>query len=204
MVKWDVVVWCECYSLSLCHSAIWRLGDVTTSLQWWLADPQEVARVPPSSSRPITCECKCDHLVKIYAWRQYIRWKEIQPWTFFFAINRGDGINGNTGKEWRGKIFRRGVGSDLVFGDAIPVQQQELKADGVKSLHTGGKVEHEGLVEHRVECSLLHVGFFLGQPLTIIQQVDLHIRICKPGRMQSFVIAVPKYWLINGSYIVWM
>lgn len=83
------------------------------------------------------------------------------------------------------KKSQKWTDNDLVFGDSVPVKQQELKADGVKSLHTSRKVKHKGLVEHWVECSLFHVGFFLGQPLTIIQQVDLHIRICKAGRKDA-------------------
>ena len=41
------------------------------------------------------------------------------------------------------------------------------------------KIEDEGLVENRVQRSLLHVRFLLRDPLTIVHQVDLHVRICK-------------------------
>ena len=41
------------------------------------------------------------------------------------------------------------------------------------------KIEDEGLVEDRVQRSLLHVRLLLRDPLTIVHQVDLHVRICK-------------------------
>ena len=41
------------------------------------------------------------------------------------------------------------------------------------------KIEDEGLVENRVQGSLLHVRLLLRDPLTIVHQVDLHVRICK-------------------------
>ena len=41
------------------------------------------------------------------------------------------------------------------------------------------KIEDEGLVENRVQRSLLHVSLLLRDPLTIVHQVDLHVRICK-------------------------
>ena len=41
------------------------------------------------------------------------------------------------------------------------------------------KIEDEGLVEDRVQRSLLHVRLLLWDPLTIVHQVDLHVRICK-------------------------
>ena len=41
------------------------------------------------------------------------------------------------------------------------------------------KIEDEGLVENRVQRSLLHVRLLLRDPLTIVHQVDLHVRICK-------------------------
>ena len=40
------------YSLSLCHSAIWRLGEDRTSFQWCRAVPVHLS--PPSSNRPMT------------------------------------------------------------------------------------------------------------------------------------------------------
>ena len=39
------------------------------------------------------------------------------------------------------------------------------------------KIEDEGLVEDRVQRSLLHVRLLLRDPLTIVHQVDLHVRI---------------------------
>ena len=41
------------------------------------------------------------------------------------------------------------------------------------------KIEDEGLVENRVQRSLLHVSLLLRDPLTIVHQVDLYVRICK-------------------------
>ena len=41
------------------------------------------------------------------------------------------------------------------------------------------KIEDKGLVENRVQRSLLHVRLLLRDPLTIVHQVDLHVRICK-------------------------
>ena len=40
------------------------------------------------------------------------------------------------------------------------------------------KIEDEGLVEDRVQRSLLHVRLLLRDPLLVVHQVDLHIRIC--------------------------
>ena len=47
------------YSFSLCHSAIWRLGDPWISFQWCRAVPSHLG--PPRVRRPITCgkeECQ--------------------------------------------------------------------------------------------------------------------------------------------------
>ena len=41
------------------------------------------------------------------------------------------------------------------------------------------QVEDKGLVEDRVQSSLLDVRLFLHDPLLVEQQVDLYIRICK-------------------------
>ena len=41
------------------------------------------------------------------------------------------------------------------------------------------EIEDKGLVENRVQRSLLHVRLLLRDPLTIVHQVDLHVRICK-------------------------
>ena len=42
-----------------------------------------------------------------------------------------------------------------------------------------GKVEYKGFIENRIQCSLLHMGFLLRDPLVVVHKVDLHIRICK-------------------------
>ena len=44
------------HSFSLCHSAIWRLGEAWISFQWWRADPSHFG--PPRFSRPITWKRK--------------------------------------------------------------------------------------------------------------------------------------------------
>ena len=66
----------------------------------------------------------------------------------------------------------------LVLGHPVPVEREELDADVVQSL-VARYVEQERLVEHRVQRSLLHVRFLLGDALTVVQQVYLHVRVCK-------------------------
>ena len=67
----------------------------------------------------------------------------------------------------------------LVLRHPVPVQQHELQLDLSKPGLIARKIEDEGLVEDRVQRSLLHVRLFLRDPLTIVHQVDLHVRICK-------------------------
>ena len=66
----------------------------------------------------------------------------------------------------------------LVLGDPVPVEQEELEADVLESLLVQlRQVKDEGLVEDRVQSPLLHVGLLLRDPLVVVQQVDLHVRV---------------------------
>ena len=63
------------------------------------------------------------------------------------------------------------------------------------------KIEDEGLVEDRVQRSLLHVRLLLRDPLTIVHQVDLHVRICK--KYFRFFTCFPSLFLaiLNGGLL---
>ena len=68
--------------------------------------------------------------------------------------------------------------TQLVLGDPVPVEQEELEADVLESLLVQlRQVKDEGLVEDRVQSPLLHVGLLLRDPLVVVQQVDLHVRV---------------------------
>jgi len=54
----------------------------------------------------------------------------------------------------------------------------------------GGQVEYERLVEDRVESALLDVRLLLGDALSVVRQVDLHVRVCmQPAHTASCVIS---------------
>ena len=76
---------------------------------------------------------------------------------------------------------------NLVLGDAIPVEQHELELDAGQPVLALGQVEHEGLVEDRVEGPLLHVGLLLGDTLVVEQQIDLHVGIYEENKLLVFV-----------------
>lgn len=64
----------------------------------------------------------------------------------------------------------------LVLGDSVPVQHEQLERDVVeRGAGRGRHLEHERLVEHRVQGALLHVRLLLGDALPVVQQVHLHV-----------------------------
>ena len=65
----------------------------------------------------------------------------------------------------------------LIFGDSVPVQQSKLQLDVRHPVVCPGQVEHEGLVEDRVQGSLFNVSFLLGNPLFFVKQIYLHVGI---------------------------
>ena len=65
---------------------------------------------------------------------------------------------------------------DLVLRHPIPVKDEKLQADVLQAFITG-YVEQEGLIEDRVEGSLLDVGFLFRDSLSIVEEVNLHVRI---------------------------
>ena len=60
----------------------------------------------------------------------------------------------------------------------VPIKNKEFEGDVLEAL-VAGHVEEEGFVEDRVQCAFLDVGLFLGDALSIIQEVDLHVWVCK-------------------------
>ena len=66
----------------------------------------------------------------------------------------------------------------LVLCDTVPVEEEELDTDTCQAVVATGHVEQERLVEDRVEGSLLDACLLLGDPLPVVQNVYLHVRIC--------------------------
>ena len=80
--------------------------------------------------------------------------------------------------------------NDLVLGHAIPVEDEELEGDVLQTFVVG-HVEEKGLIEDRVQRALLHVGLLLGDALSVVQEVDLHVGICGQ-RKQGVDVALVK------------
>jgi hypothetical protein len=74
-------------------------------------------------------------------------------------------------------LWTKTIFAYLVLSYTIPVKEHELQLDAGQSVLTLGQIKDKGLVEDRVQGSLLHVGLLLGDPLIVEQQVDLHVRI---------------------------
>ncbi len=80
-------------------------------------------------------------------------------------------------------MIEKATFGNLILGDAIPVEQHELELDASQPVLALGQVEDEGLVEDRVQGSLLHVGLLLGDTLVVEQEIDLHVGIYEENKL---------------------
>lgn len=75
------------------------------------------------------------------------------------------------------------IESHLVFGHPVPIQEEKFQTDvlqaNVSVAVQVGQLKDEGLVKDRVQGSLLDVSLFLCNPLVVVQQIDLDVRVCK-------------------------
>ena len=76
---------------------------------------------------------------------------------------------------------------DLVLCDPVPVEQEELDADARQTVVATGHVEQERFVEDRVEGSLLDARLLLGDPLSVVHDVYLHVRICNRNIIYIYI-----------------
>lgn len=168
------------YSLSLCHSAICRRGELHTSFQWFCAVPMH--RGPPNSNRPMT----------------WIRMENVNFTTFIvnhrqsFYLILSDSVPVEQHQlQWNTLQIGAGTLQQRHQQKSMKITWRET-TERKKKWKTNlccWNVKGETLVEHRTECSFFHVGLLFGDALSVVEQIYFHVRIGQSGHVHAWQIA---------------
>ena len=74
--------------------------------------------------------------------------------------------------------MKTNISLNLILCDSVPVQHDKLQLRGCQSSISVGEIKDKRLIKHRIETSLLYVGFLLCYSLIVVDKIDLHIRVC--------------------------
>lgn len=69
--------------------------------------------------------------------------------------------------------------SNLIFGYPVPIQKQEFQTDRFQPFTASWNIKNETFVIYRTQRPLLHMRLLLGDSLSVVQQIDLDVRVCQ-------------------------
>lgn len=66
----------------------------------------------------------------------------------------------------------------LIFGDTIPIKNEKFQTHIVQRGSRGRQIENERFIKNRIQGPFLDVSLLFSHSLSIVNQVDLDVRIC--------------------------